>query len=603
MKLHLPLILLALAACKEEPTEETYLHTYDVAVDLPFSAVDVDLSGGNITIQATDAEWGCRGDLESGCDISKFACEVIDDILIVRPTCGGGNCLDKTNIRINVPAQVAANVVSTDSDVRVRSLVGMVDVQVENGDVSLERLLGPADARVVGAGEITGSRLQSLLLSASAAEGDIELELERRPWRLEVEVADGEALIELPEGPYQIDDSGLGTPAQLVGVTDDPERPDVVVLSGADGSASVAGSTYLKSAIEEAGNYVLEAEAGTFYENGVGAPALAYDDATSQWNLFFETKLEDTTGGPCGEIGKWGIGRAVSDGDGGFIVDPEPLIGPEDGTWHACVTAQPTVVHEPDGWHMWFKAEQTYTACDGTTPPWGCGKIIGIGHMFSPDGENWTVTDGPVLSMDYLGFPSVVKVDDTYIMMLQHAADAQNGYTLWRAESSDGVTWTQPMPAIRENNQDWDRDELFNPAVTCATDHAEPYILWNGGRLLADPANPFSDITEASIGTARSVTGETWSWDFDNPYLTWETAELDQGTDWRHWDVLRTDDDYLFSFSRIGEDGKSAIGMASITDLRTAKLENTVVGYNKVCRNGILETVPDIPPETLPCED
>ncbi len=310
---------------------------------------------------------------------------------------------------------------------------------------------------------------------------------------------------------------------------------------------STAGSAAAQDFTVHPG-WLIEPQPGTFYENGVGAPSVAYDAASDTYVMFFETRkypvLEGCTGGG------WVIGTSTSS-DGLTWSEPTVALEPQAGSYFSCQAAHPLVVKDGNTWKVWFKAVQRGDACDSGTPSWGCNTQTGVGYM-SNDGTGWTVSSEPVVNVSGFGFPAVTKVGNTWHMLLTKIPDIHH------TTSTDGVNWGPLSVALKAGFTAWTEDRAFNPAVVCediATRHS--MTLFIGGKDLQDGG---TTILSGGWGMALSGDGDKWYVGAE-PKFSW-FGDLS----WRHWDAIRVgDDDYLVYFSEKNSSNQNRVGIAYTT--------------------------------------
>ncbi|MGC6493597.1 MAG: hypothetical protein ACON5B_12230, partial [Myxococcota bacterium] len=324
--------------------------------------------------------------------------------------------------------------------------------------------------------------------------------------------------------------------------------------------------------------WMIEPQPGTFYENGVGAPSVAFDEANNQWVMYFETRFPEPTD-TCIGVGQWGIGRATSPDGLSWTVDDEPVITNQLGSYYGCVVAHPNVLFDGKTWRMWFKAHQENGPCDDpkNPSPWGCSPVTGVGYAESTDGIDWTVTTDPVINLGNFGFPAVTRVDDVYYMLLAYSSSANGIFEIWEAVSTDdGVTWSPPTTVLEPNTVLWAPDELYNPAVTCQNHPNFPFILMTGGRDTT-PAGGSTTLLTAALGRAFSANGVQWPWDGTVPIYEWDLSGPVPDNDWRHWDVVLLegsklgafefqDNEYLLYYAQRNEEGRNRVGLAYTYD-------------------------------------
>lgn len=129
--------------------------------------------------------------------------------------------------------------------------------------------------------------------------------------------------------------------------------------------------------------------------------------------------------------------------DGIHFSYPEILIAPrptKEG-WEDRIS-RPSVIHNEDGYHMW------YTGQRNDTPRLGTSQIF---HAFSTDGVHFERTsDRPVLLPEVewentsIMNPSVLYEEDTHTYRMWFSAGAQyEPKAIGYAESKDGLNWTK----------------------------------------------------------------------------------------------------------------------------------------------------------------
>ncbi len=350
-----------------------------------------------------------------------------------------------------------------------------------------------------------------------------------------------------------------------------------------------ASVVYDPTGEEGAGEYVMYFEA-----------RLANDDVTE----LFDSEMYEGCQLPNGNYIVWVIGRATSpDGVTGWVIDPEPVLLPEAGSYYGCHAAQPAVIRDDEGlWHMWFKGQQAFGPCpdDAEQSPWGCIPATGFGYATSADGVSWSVSDEPMLTTDDLnavdgvtgsagsfGFPRVIFDEDTWHLW----------YTLvpniYRATSAaPGEGWVvEPSPAIGPEGFGWRSDRVFNPAMACeenvSLSSPYAYTMFFGGKSS-------QAAEESGLGMALSFEGENWVFPAGNPLRVWESND----TRWDPWDVVKVESDYLLYFTKAADPlvdapvGPWKIGFAATTDM----WDDADVG-NKMCNVPATPGETETPPE------
>jgi hypothetical protein len=333
--------------------------------------------------------------------------------------------------------------------------------------------------------------------------------------------------------------------------------------------------------------WLLEPQPGTFYANGIGSPTVAYDDVVGEWVMYFETQYGPID--PECRQGRWGIGRATSPDGFDWSVDADLVLSPAADTYYGCVLAHPTVLFDGDQWHLWFKAHQSSEPCVDSglpEPTWGCEAVTGVGYATSPTGTNFNVTPQPIINLSSFGFPTVTRVDGVYRMLLAFSNARNQIFELWQSVSlDDGATWSTPQYVIGPGFALWVENEIYNPSLTCDEDittPAGPYILFAGGRNRDQNPDGSTLLLTAGMGRAYSNDAVNWFWDEGEPLISWNLATSTPERDWRHWDVVRNGDDFLFFFSEKDDEGRNRVGLAYTYPGQQAELDTTEVA-NRIC--------------------
>lgn len=137
-------------------------------------------------------------------------------------------------------------------------------------------------------------------------------------------------------------------------------------------------------------------------------------------------------------------------------------------------------------------------------------KIQRIGYASSVDGVSWTKRGTAVIDIGATGaldakavaFPTVVYRNGTYILWY-HGTDANNKNRIFRANSTNGTTWTKVTTAALEASTTtgaWDSRAVSSPTVVFDED-TNTYKMWYSG----------NDGTNLRIGYAYSADGTTWT--------------------------------------------------------------------------------------------
>ncbi len=311
-------------------------------------------------------------------------------------------------------------------------------------------------------------------------------------------------------------------------------------------------SPALAQSFTRAPGWHLSPQAGTYSEAGVGSPTVVFRKKHGDFVMFFESMVARPDA-DC-TVGYWGISYATSADGLNWTQAPSQMLPNIDGSYFECVAAHPYAVIDDNGddIHVWFKGEQGTQACDGGNQPWGCGQYTGVGYAkFDENLEMVSSSAAPVVDeAAKFGYPAVVRVDDTWYMMLARypsffLATSSTPDSGWSMANGGAAVM---LPGVTT----WSQDELFNPALVCDNNSNFPFQVYFGGRNYGEG---WPLIDQGGWGDAISAIGIDW---FVNaaPHFNWSGNDA-----WRHWDALKIGEERLVWFSE-KEGGVNNIGFA-----------------------------------------
>jgi predicted GH43/DUF377 family glycosyl hydrolase len=195
----------------------------------------------------------------------------------------------------------------------------------------------------------------------------------------------------------------------------------------------------------------------------------------------------------------------VESSDGIRWSEPQIVLGPNPSTdWEADIN-RPVVIHQPDGYKMWYTGQAR-------------GKSW-IGMAASPDGKTWKrASDKPALSpeqpweLSAVMCPHVLYDESMKLYRMWYSGGEQyEPNAIGYATSPDGLRWIRhpANPIFRpEPNSAWERQRVTACQVIR---EGEWYLMFYIG---------FRDVDHAQIGVARSRDGITgWQRHPANPIL------------------------------------------------------------------------------------
>jgi hypothetical protein len=291
----------------------------------------------------------------------------------------------------------------------------------------------------------------------------------------------------------------------------------------------------------------LHAEAGTWYDSGLGAPSVAWDRDRARFVMVFES-MTAPPDERCPE-GAWSLGLAQSADGHDWSVRDAALVVPSDGTHISCGARHPALLKAGGTWHVWFTSLQAEDACAAAEPRWGCTTRPGIGHAQLGAGGA-RLTEGPVLVGEFAQ-PTVIGSHGQLEMLVVDNGD------LLGAVSSDGRTWSiDTADNLNAGVTSWALSELYSPVLLCDDRDDYEYTLYFGGQTWG------ADAME-SAGWGRAVSDEADFWFIDPMGAFFEY--VDEGA-WLDFDVVQAGEHALMWFSELDELGRPQIGRATTTE-------------------------------------
>ena len=110
-------------------------------------------------------------------------------------------------------------------------------------------------------------------------------------------------------------------------------------------------------------------------------------------------------------------------------------------------TASPCVLRIGEVWHLWYASTIRFVEVKGCPEP-----VYVLKHATSPDGIEWQRDNEPILPQlhdeEAIARPTIVKLGDSYHMWFCHRGsrdfrDGADSYAIGHAFSPDGLNWTR----------------------------------------------------------------------------------------------------------------------------------------------------------------
>ncbi len=305
--------------------------------------------------------------------------------------------------------------------------------------------------------------------------------------------------------------------------------------------------------------------------SGPQAVSLAFDDQEGRWVMLFEALMDQDSAldldpafgncgiGPDGTLDVRALGRASTAdprGLSGWVVDTNPALVPEPGTWAACAVRDPRLLPIGETWHLFFTAEQLPEPCPSPdeVPAWGCDRRPGIGRLTSIDaGRTFDpierdvphiLAEGPGLGASSVVMeqaPGARWGDFSVNLILERQGDLY----LATALGPEGPFDLEDEPVLQPGTWAFAEDRWEQPALTCGPpDTPFPIQLWvvgatDGGSSGAEELRAPDDPPTEWLGDGAPVVAfpgaPTW---VDHEVLrvgpdAWQllvVAETDSGT-------------------------------------------------------------------------
>lgn len=137
-------------------------------------------------------------------------------------------------------AERDVRVAISDGDITVQNITGAVRAEVTTGDLALEEVSGALRIRT-GEGEVSATGLRSSDAEFESGTGNVDIDFDSTPERVEVDIGAGNLTLAVPSGTYRLDtDLGAGD-LSVEGVEQDPEAARRITIRSGEGNVTVRG--------------------------------------------------------------------------------------------------------------------------------------------------------------------------------------------------------------------------------------------------------------------------------------------------------------------------------------------------------------------------
>ena len=160
-----------------------------------------------------------------------------------------------------------------------------------------------------------------------------------------------------------------------------------------------------------------------------------------------------------------------------------PILGQDRN--HPLMTAAPFVLFDSGIYKMWYCSGTEWRMADGNPEP-----IYTVFYAESSDGLTWTPHNKPVIEYKYDGevvsAPWVMKIKGRYHMWYStrgYKGKEQKNFVIGYAESPDGIQWTRldEHSGIERSDTGWDSEMICYPSFFPYRDVM--YMFYSGNNV------------------------------------------------------------------------------------------------------------------------
>ncbi len=209
----------------------------------PITAVEIDVTGGDLTVQpsAGGDEVSLRQTLTWTINKPQITETWQGGTLLITEDCAAPSFTVVNpcgaSLVLTVPATVSVQSTLDSGSVQVRGMTGSVNARARSGDIDLEADSGTLLARA-DSGEIHGAGLASQQTSAQTLSGDIDLAFTSAPMSVSASVASGNVIVTVPHGAtYRVSGQTSSGSRNIEQNIEDDSSPRTITISSLSGDA------------------------------------------------------------------------------------------------------------------------------------------------------------------------------------------------------------------------------------------------------------------------------------------------------------------------------------------------------------------------------
>ncbi|HTQ04505.1 MAG TPA: DUF4097 family beta strand repeat-containing protein [Polyangiaceae bacterium] len=194
-------------------------HTETAVIDQALDTVRVDVGSGDVTVDGADvADVSVTARVEG--PLNHLGHSVDGGVLTLFDDCHEHHC--SVDVHAVVPAGVA------------------VEVDTGSGDIAVNRLLGTLDLHT-GSGDVDGSELAAIDLSARTGSGDISLQVDDPAENVTLQTGSGNVALGVPAGSYRLRVSTGSGDQRTNRVESDDAAPGAITVHTGSGDVTIDG--------------------------------------------------------------------------------------------------------------------------------------------------------------------------------------------------------------------------------------------------------------------------------------------------------------------------------------------------------------------------
>lgn len=211
----------------------------------PITAVEVDVSGGDLTVRPADRTGPVSLRQTLTWTVNKPQVSEVwhGDTLLITEDCPGpsftvANPCGAT-LELAVPAAISMQTTMDSGSLTIRRMTGNLNARAQSGDIELDDDSGTISARAQSGG-ISSSRLASQRVDAQTLSGDVALDFAVAPTTVTASVESGGVSVTVPRGTtYRVSGQTDSGDRHIAAGVEDDSSPRSIEISSVSGDTSL----------------------------------------------------------------------------------------------------------------------------------------------------------------------------------------------------------------------------------------------------------------------------------------------------------------------------------------------------------------------------